>query len=181
MWDNEIILNNELSGGDMADVDVKFRRVNAVLAIVLVAFFFAHAILGGASLTLISAEAPVAVVWTFIGVAGIHVILCVATSYFMLTDVVRPPSDKKKRHLWIKWGSGALLAAAGMFHALRDETSSSLFLIVVLGLLTWHALVGCKSLVRDLRLPRTWKNPLRAAVIALCICAGALAFAAFVG
>ena len=91
--------------------------------------------------------------------------LCLITSRLMLTDTVRPPSRKKKNHLWLKWASGAALAACAAPHALGWDASARWFTLLVLALLAWHAYIGCKSLARDLRCAEA-RRRLRIAIIA---------------
>ena len=84
----------------------KIRKANALAAALLTAFFLAHALLGAFSRLFLNADAPTIIVWAFIFVAFVHIALCLITSRLMLTDTVRPPSRKKKNHLWLKWASG---------------------------------------------------------------------------
>ncbi len=123
---------------------------NALAAALLTAFFLAHALLGAFSRLFLNADAPTIIVWAFIFVAFVHIALCLITSRLMLTDTVRPPSRKKKNHLWLKWASGAALAACAAPHALGWDASARWFTLLVLALLAWHAYIGCKSLARDL-------------------------------
>ena len=129
----------------------KIRKANALAAALLTAFFLAHALLGAFSRLFLNADAPTIIVWAFIFVAFVHIALCLITSRLMLTDTVRPPSRKKKNHLWLKWASGAALAACAAPHALGWDASARWFTLLVLALLAWHAYIGCKSLARDHR------------------------------
>ena len=129
----------------------KIRKANALAAALLTAFFLAHALLGAFSRLFLNADAPAIIVWAFISVAFVHIALCLITSRLMLTDTVRPPSRKKKNHLWLKWASGAALAACAAPHVLGRDASARWFILLVLALLAWHAYIGCKSLARDHR------------------------------
>ena len=103
------------------------------------------------------------------GVGVVHIVASVFTTYIMFTDEVRPPSSRKKRHQWLKWATGALLAVVAIWHALRPDTSADALLIVVLAVLAWHAFVGSKSIVRDLDMSRFMKTALRVAVVAVSV------------
>lgn len=165
----------EEKGKSAQGVDVAVRRVNAVLAAAIAVFFFGHAIMGGLSKGapgLIDHAAPEALIWGFAVVAALHIVASVATTYFMFTDTVRPPSTKKRVHQWLKWATGALLAVVALGHALCPDGDLAPFLLATLAVLLWHTYVGCKSIVRDLRLPRPFKLGLRIASIAVaCIVA----------
>lgn len=145
------------------------RKVNAVLAAVLTVFFFAHALLGSVTQAFHPVDAPVVLIWTLMGVGVVHIVASVFTTYVMFTDEVRPPSSRKKRHQWLKWTTGALLAVVAIWHALRPDTSADALLIVVLAVLAWHAFIGSKSIVRDLDMPRFMKAALRVAVVAVSV------------
>ena len=158
----------------------KIRKANALAAALLTAFFLAHALLGAFSRLFLNADAPTIIVWAFISVAFVHIALCLITSRLMLTDTVRPPSRKKKNHLWLKWASGAALAACAAPHVLGRDASARWFILLVLALLAWHAYIGCKSLARDLAMRRGAKTPLRIAIIAASCVIGAIAAASLI-
>ena len=158
----------------------KIRKANALAAALLTAFFLAHALLGAFSRLFLNADAPTIIVWAFIFVAFVHIALCLITSRLVLTDTVRPPSRKKKNHLWLKWASGAALAACAAPHALGWDASARWFTLLVLALLAWHAYIGCKSLARDLAMRRGAKTPLRIAIIAASCIIGAIAAASLI-
>lgn len=143
------------------------RRINALIAAALSAFFLVHAALGTLSRLFLNADAPALIVWLFVFAGLAHIVLCLITSKLMLTDTQRPPSRKKVNHLWLKWASGAVLAAGALFHALGLDGNVDWFIVVVDALLIWHIYIGCKSLARDLDLPRGAKTPLR--IIAMAI------------
>ena len=140
-----------------------------MLAAVLVLFFFAHALLGSVAQAFHPVDAPVVLIWALMGVGAVHIVASVLTTYVMFTDEMRPPSSRKKRHQWLKWATGAALAAVAIWHALRPDTSADALLIFVLAALAWHTFVGCKSIVRDLKFPRGMKLGLRVAVIAVAV------------
>ncbi len=148
------------------------RRVNAVLAALLTVFFFGHAVLGAASQSasvLADTAAPAILIWSFAGIACLHAAVSVLTTYLMFTDEVRPPSSRKRAHQWLKWATGGVLVLVAAFHALSPAGELSLILLAVLAALLWHAYVGCKSLVRDFGLPRSFKLGLRALVLLVSV------------
>lgn len=155
----------------MGRIDAKLRRVNAFLAALLALFFFAHAVMGAASQMGCKAAAPTTLVWALAAVGVAHAVTCVATSYLMLTDAVRPPSKKKRGHLWLKWATGALLLVVVGAHAFgsfdAQGVAEKVVLLATLATLAWHSFVGCKSIVRDLGIPRAMKQVLRVAVVAV--------------
>lgn len=150
----------------------ELRKANAALALALLAFFYAHALLGA------FAEEPagsvaVVFIWLFMIVALVHVVLCVMTSRAMLEDEVRPPSRKKKEHLVLKWASGIVLFAAAAIHCQALNGAGALFASLLVAILAWHAWVGAKSAVRDLRGTKMLVAPLR---LAVCCIAALLIF-----
>ena len=157
------------------------RRINAVLAALLVVFFFAHAFMGSFTQAFSPRPAPVPLIWCFIGVACAHIVLSFLTTYVMFTDTVRPPSPRKRAHQWLKWASGAALAIVAGIHMATGGTPANALLLVVLVILTWHACVGCKSLARDLGLGNAAKMALRVAVIAVACVIGIFASIAWLG
>ena len=158
------------------------RRVNAVLAALLTAFFLGHAVLGAASQSssaLADTAAPTILIWSFAGIACLHAVVSVLTTYFMFADEVRPPSSRKRAHQWLKWATGGVLVLVAAFHALSPAGELAPVLLVVLAALLWHAYVGCKSLVRDLGLPRSFKFGLRALVLLAAVAAALILAAPF--
>ncbi|WP_172136738.1 hypothetical protein [Adlercreutzia sp. ZJ473] len=135
----------------------------------LVAAFFLHAIVGTLWLRFGFSDHLAWVVWVAVGVAGAHIGLSAATSRSMLTDRQRPPSRRKRMHLVLKWASGGMLLAAALIHMAAGLTGRApearCFLLVVVALLTWHCLVGAKSLLKDLDIPTRLKGSLRALMI----------------
>ena len=89
----------------------------------------------------------------------------------MFTDKDRPPSPRKHAHQWLKWATGGVLALVAAFHVLCPAGELAPILFAVLSVLLWHAYVGCKSLVRDLGLPRSFKLGLRALVLFVAVVA----------
>lgn len=149
-----------------------------MLAAVLALFFFAHALLGASTQAFHPVDAPAALIWALMGVGVVHIVGSILTTYVMFTDTVRPPSARKRRHQWLKWVTGALLALVAIVHALRPDAGVDALLFVVLAALAWHTFVGCKSIVHDLRLPRGMKLGLRVAVIAVAAVIAVLVFVA---
>ena len=139
-----------------------------------------HAV--GNSLRLGSIDAPslVLLAWAGVALGVVHVLLCVLTSHAMLTDEVRPPSAQKRRHLALKWVTGALVALAAGVHIAVSKgvlwpglASSRLLLVTVAAALGVHLWTGVRSLLKDVGLPTSWKQALRAVValvtLALCL------------
>ena len=150
------------------------RKTNAIVAAIITAFFLAHATLGA---TALHVDIPSSLSWTvWIGAALVcaHIVFCIATSTSMLTDAKRPPSQKKKRHLALKWITGALLLAVAIPHAAEfyggDRTPLLAILLIIA--VAAHACVGAKSLLKDLSLPRTWRPAFRAIVCIIAALAG---------
>ena len=154
------------------------RRINAITAVALALFFFAHAWLAAAKLCGIDlGETFKWTVWVGIGVVVLHVILCLRTTQTMFNDTERPPSAKKKRHQMLKWLTGGVLVLAVLFHFPSGEGVSPLYvagLIITAAALAWHVWTGTKSLTRDLNLPSSLRIAMRIAV-----CAAALSLALY--
>ena len=150
------------------------RKTNAIVAAIITAFFLAHASFGA---TALHVDIPSSLAWTvWIGaaLACIHVVLCIATSKSMLTDTKRPPSQKKKRHLALKWVTGALLLVVATPHAAEffGSDRTPLLAILLLCAVAAHSCVGAKSLLKDLGLPRAWRPAFRAIVCIIATLAG---------
>ena len=155
--------------------DQSARRANGCISTFIVAFFIAHGILGCALLAFGFNDALSVAVWAGVGVAGLHVVLCVATSAYQLTDTVRPPSVHKKRHLALKWFTGVLLAAAVLVHVLCfrvfGESGEALTVVgglaiaVVAALLSAHVCVGAKSLLKDVGIDRAYRPVVKAVAV----------------
>lgn len=161
------------------------RLVNGIISAVIVAFFVVHAALGSVG-ALAGYTSPLkGLVWCGIALVVAHVVVSVVTSIQQLADADRPPSTRKKRHLALKWATGALLAVAVVVHvaAMRSYGSVSLqttasgvvltlVLCIVLGI---HVCVGSKSLLKDLNIDRRYKGAFRMAV---CVVLAVVAIAA---
>ncbi len=164
------IAGQEECGGKERALDDRVRRGNAVLAVALAVFLIAHEVLGALS---VAVSLPTGLRWLiWAGAVGIaaHVAFCVATSYWMMTDTVRPPSVHKRNHLILKWASGAMLAAMAVLHAVLGGTPydfATSVVAAVLGIiLAWHTCVGVKSALRDLGRGKQHRTAIRAVVIA---------------
>lgn len=155
------------------------RVVNGVVSAVIAAVFLAHALMGALSLAFGFSNSFAWLIWVGVALVGVHVVLSVVTSREQLSNVDRPPSPRKKRHLALKWGSGLALAVlAGLHVATRlfpDTVTDAAalmetaVLVLLSAALAAHVCIGCRSLLKDLSLNRDWKWPLRTAVL---VCAG---------
>lgn len=164
------------------------RWVNGVLSAIIGCFFLAHSLMGGASMAFGFESALKALAWA--GVAGIcaHVVLCAVTSYQMMTDTVRPPSSKKKRHMALKWATGALLLVTAAVHftvlgtgsasASGVQASGAALALALLVVLAAHLCIGAKSLLKDLNIDRTYRTAFRAVVVVLAVVSGLLTLSA---
>ena len=163
--------------------DGAVRRGNGVLSAVVGVFFIGHGLLGCALFVFGISDAAAWVVWVGVALAGVHVAVCIATSAYQLTDTVRPPSREKKRHLVLKWVTGALLVATVAAHVLgfrvlgESVNAPSMFgalvVVAVAAALAVHLCVGAKSLLKDLGIDRKYRAAVRAVA-----CASAAVFAA---
>jgi hypothetical protein len=160
----------------------RFRCINAVVAAVLLVAFLAHAVLTAAlGMPPIGAATAIGLLYALAALTGVHVIISLVTSTFMLSDTNRPPSGRKKRHLALKWATGATLLVAGyphVTHAPLFAACTWLVPMLLLGALAWHGWTGAKSLARDLGMSGSLKTPLR---IGLCLVAAAAAALVFAG
>ncbi len=152
------------------------RRANAILSAGIFLFFVAHIAFGCAFLLGLITDSLAFLVWVAVGLAGVHVVMCIVTSYKMLSDTVRPPSDKKKRHLVLKWVTGGLvLLVAGVHVAVGgglQESGRLVVLLVEMALafcLASHTYIGVKSLLKDLGIARRYRTALR---MVICVLAG---------
>lgn len=156
--------------------DDSLRRANAILALALVAFFLAHALLGALWLGGVLANELAWVAWLGVIVIAVHVIMCSLTSARQLGDERFPPSKRKKRHLALKWVTGAVLLAVILAHVLvPEELASSAVAIapviiasIALFALAWHVCVCGKSLLRDLGVKTSHKTAFAIIVIITC-------------
>lgn len=151
------------------------REALAVVSVVLLVLFFAHAVLGGVFVNAPFSTRLAWIVWAGVALAGVHVVLSVATTVFMWTDRVRPASARKKRHQVLKWASGCALAVCAAWHiallqsggVLGARTEFLAVTVAVVACLAWHTWVGTKSLTHDLKLSKRWRAPLRIVACAL--------------
>ena len=160
------------------------RTVNGIVSAIILCLFLTHAILGTLAHPLTFGNVAHYVLWLGMALVGVHVLASGVTSYEQLTDTVRPPSQKKKQHLVLKWMTGiALLVAAG-FHIIRAReldiasaihspigTTVTVALIIALAV---HAWTGSKSLLKDLNIDRKYRIVVRVIVSAI---AATLAYA----
>ena len=164
------------------------RFINGVLAIAIIAFFAVHGIFGAVSAFVDIPRNLAWLVWAGVVVAGAHVLASVVTSYQQMADKERPPSPRKKRHLMLKWATGALLAIAAAMH-IADmqaaggslEAMGATGLITLLALIAFviiHACVGVRSLLKDIGADRNRKTAVR---VAVCAVFAAIAVACLVG
>jgi succinate dehydrogenase hydrophobic anchor subunit len=165
-----------------------WRGVNGAVSALIVCFLIAHALLGCLSLLFGLPKTFAASIWLGVALASLHVLLCVATSKLMLGDQERPPSKKKRRHLLLKWLSGAALAAFAALHVLvrpdgllaLSRPAYTAALLALVAALAAHVFIGSKSLLKDLGLARRLRTPLRLAVgLASAACAVILAIWCF--
>ena len=142
------------------------RTANGVAAALLCFIFLAHVILGAVKFADLSFDGKfVWVVWVGVGALAVHIALSIGTTVSMLTDTVRPPSDKKKRHQLMKWITGVTLLAAALVHVCTTSAIANggvveplswvgfALMIALAAALTWHLLVASKSLLKDLHVP----------------------------
>ena len=156
-------------------VATRVRRINAVLAAALVVFFLVHACMGSLSQILPLQNSMPWITWIFAGLVLVHVGACALTSYYMMTDTIRPPSKAKVRHLILKWVSGGILLLLALMHVFATADMRIPLTVMLLGVIAWHSYVGVKSLIRDLQLPRSLKLPIRVAIIVIAIAIAAIA------
>lgn len=154
------------------------RFANGVVSAIVLCFFTIHALLGTFA-PVFSYTSPFRwVVWVGVGIIGVHVVLSIVTSYLQMTDAEFPPSDRKKRHLVLKWVTGLLLVGSVVLHivCMRFPGLFSgvpfvprLATVVLAGALAWHACVGMKSMLKDVGLGKRLMTPLRVVVCALAV------------
>ena len=161
------------------------RKINGIVSAIILCLFLLHACLGTLSgFTSLGLGLPL-VLYLGMALVLVHVVTCVVTSYEQLTDTVRPPSQKKKQHLVLKWITGVILLGIACFHIVRvnelDLASAihspigTAVTIALIAALTWHAWTGAKSLLKDLNIDRKYRNVVRVLVSAVAVLlAGAL-------
>ena len=119
-------------------------------------------------------------IWIGVGLICVHIVASIVTSREQLGDTERPPSGRKKRHLALKWATGALLGAAAAVHIILPKSSelATVCIVALCVVLAVHLCVGSKSLLRDLGLSARLKIAFR---IIVCAIAAAAAIAVIVG
>jgi succinate dehydrogenase hydrophobic anchor subunit len=168
----------------------KARLVNGIISALVVVFFVAHSLLGGLEALVPLASPPALVMWTGIGIVGIHIVASIITSREQLTDAEFPPSQRKKRHLALKWVTGGILLAIIAAHvvcirtfgpdAVQASVTSTLIALALVAALTVHIWVGAKSLITDLSLDKGLIKPFRIIVCTLAIAIGCIIIAGIV-
>lgn len=164
------------------------RFANGVVSAAIVAFFLVHATLG-TLLGLVGFLSPFTwLVWVGVALIGVHVALSIFTSREQLTDLERPPSPRKKRHLVLKWATGGLLALVAVAHvvairlggmaAVNSTVTGALLTACLAVVLAVHLCVGSKSMLKDLNISRRYKLAFR---LVVCAFAAFFAISALVG
>jgi len=150
------------------------RRINAYIALTLIVLLIIHAALGTLGVALQWRGTLEAIIWIGVVFIGLHILLCICTTYTMFTDKVRPASSRKKRHQIIKWISGGIVLCTLVLHLCKTPldvfapTIAGGFLAAVLMVfLAWHSVVGVKSLTHDLRQSISMRTPMRVIIIVL--------------
>ena len=123
-------------------------------------------------------------------VSAVKALISVFTSREQLTDVERPPSARKKRHLALKWATGGLLLAAAAVHvvvmrtwgaaAAQSTATGAVLTIVLATVLAIHLCVGSKSVLKDLGIDRRYMTPFRVVVCAFAVLFAVSAIAAVI-
>lgn len=165
--------------------DQRARRANGIISAFIIAFFIVHGALGCALLVCGFNDAFSVAVWAGVAAMVAHVVLCVATSVYQLTDTVRPPSVHKKRHLALKWVTGGLLALVALVHVLCFRVlgesgealtiPAGLVIVAVAAFLSAHICVGSKSLLKDIGLDRSLRPVVRAVAVIAGVAFGLIA------
>lgn len=151
------------------------RRVCGILTAALCCLIAAHMVMGGLSLVFDIPRALKPVVWVGVALLVGHILICIVTSFQMMTDAVRPPSRKKKRHFVLKWVTGALVVATAAAHVIgrawtdapADAPAALALSAALAAFAAWHACVGAKSLLKDLDIDRRYRTLVRAVAIAV--------------
>ncbi|MBQ9001920.1 MAG: hypothetical protein IJ087_08720 [Eggerthellaceae bacterium] len=158
----------------------KARFANGIVSAVLVVFFIAHGLLGSAAIVFGYSSPLAFLVWAGMALVVVHVVASIVTSREQLTDAKRPPSSRKKRHLALKWATGAGLAACVALHVfLRGAFPPKIAIVAVAVMLAVHLCVGSKSLLADLNIPRRYQMAFRVAVCAFAAVFVVAAIASF--
>ena len=145
----------------------KARLVNGIISAAIVVFFLVHGLLGCTALVLGYISPFTCLVWVGMALVVVHVVASVVTSREQLTDAERPPSPRKKRHLVLKWATGAGLAVCVATHVvLKDAYLARVAIVAVAVMLAIHLWVGSKSLLADLNIDRQFQRVFRIVVCA---------------
>ena len=155
------------------------RFVNGIVSAAIVVFFLVHATLGSLS-ALTGFKSPFTwFVWVGVALVGMHVVVSVFTSREQLTDAERPPSARKKRHLALKWVTGALLLIVAATHvvamrtwgaeAMQSMATGAMLTVVLAATLAVHMCVGSKSVLKDLGIDTRYMMVYRVIVCAFAV------------
>lgn len=150
------------------------RRANGIAALLLLAVFSAHAIMGTLFCFGVVSGGLSWIVWIGVGVIAVHVALSVVTTCQMLCDEARPPSAKKKAHQLKKWVSGIAVGVIAVAHVLLGFESITWAVVTLLldAVLATHICISAKSLVGDLGLAPNWRHAIRVVVVLTAIPVG---------
>jgi len=143
------------------------RFVNGVISAVIVVFFLGHAALGDAWMFGLVPATMSSLIWAGIALIALHVLVSVITSIDQISDPEYPASDRKKRHLAIKWATGIAISLVAFLHIDNGRSfdlvggfsplANTVVLVVLAIALAVHACVGAKSLLTDLDIDRRFK------------------------
>ena len=147
------------------------RRANSIIALLLLAVFAAHAIMGTLFCWRMLSDELSWVVWVGIGITAVHVVLSVGTTRQMLCDKSRPPSAKKKAHQLKKWVSGIVVGTIAVAHALLifGSTTWAIVSLLVDVSLAAHICISAKSLTKDLGFVSGFRYAIRALAVAIAM------------
>lgn len=150
------------------------RRVNGIAALLLLAVFSAHAIMGTLFCLGVVSEEASCFIWTGVCVVVLHVALSIGTTCQMFDDEMRPPSAKKKVHQLKKWVTGALVGVVAVAHvfAIFETRPWSVIALALDVVLAAHVCVSAKSLVKDLGLAPNQRYAIRVFTIAIAVLVG---------
>lgn len=160
------------------------RIVNGFVSALAVAFFVAHSLLGSLEGIMALRSPAEWVMWIGMAIVLVHVVTSIVTSYGQLADADFPPSARKKRHLALKWATGAVLAGLAIAHvvcvrtfgpdAVQVSVVAAAMAILLVVMLAVHSSVGAKSLITDLGLDKKLMLPFRVVVCVLAAVAGCI-------
>lgn len=151
-----------------------FRWANGIAALLLLAVFSAHVIMGTLFCWGMFSDELNWAVWIGVGIIAVHVALSVGTTRQMLCDRSRPPSAKKKAHQLKKWVSGIAIGVIAAAHVLLDFGSVAWAIVALLidVALATHVCISAKSLAKDLGLDAKSKYAVRVFAILVAFLAG---------